>query len=151
MKAKKRISILIGITSILILSGCIVKDSPAPGCRKTIGIPMMGGCFGKTVLQDLELISVPDCLEIRSNNCNGGILEINNTCSEAIQLDGVEILPASSISLDIKEADGSFELIPATGNFSQYAPDVDKNIEVTGIFGSQSIELTFTKTSPLCE
>jgi hypothetical protein len=33
------------------LSACIVtKDSPAPGCARSIGLPISGGCFGKTVI-----------------------------------------------------------------------------------------------------
>jgi len=136
---------------MLILSGCIVKDSPAPGCIESIGIPSAGGCFGKTAIVDLDVLSAPECVVVEANNCNGGVLEIRNTCDEAIQLEGIEILPSRLISLDMKEAEGSIEVLETDSNFSQYIPDVDKRIEITGVVGNQTIKLAFTKTKPLCK
>jgi len=151
MRFNKLLTIIGVISCMLILSGCIVKDSPAPGCVESIGIRMMGGCFGKTAIVDLEVISAPDCVVVKANNCNGGVLEIRNTCSEAIQLDGLEILPSSSISLDIKETDGSIEVIETSSNFSQFIPDVDTSVEIKGVVGNQTIKMAFTKTKPLCK
>jgi len=139
------------MSCMLILSGCIVKDSPAPGCIESIGIPSAGGCFGKTAIVDLDVLSAPECVVVEANNCNGGVLEIRNTCDEAIQLEGIEILPSRLISLDMKEAEGSIEVLETDSNFSQYIPDVDKRIEITGVVGNQTIKLAFTKTKPLCK
>ncbi|MCJ7434872.1 MAG: hypothetical protein MUO77_15425, partial [Anaerolineales bacterium] len=100
---------------------------------------------------DLNVESAPECVVVEVNNCNGGVLEVRNTCSEAIQLDGIEILPSNSISLDIKEAEGSIKMMETYSNFSQYIPDVDKRIEITGVVGNQTIKLAFTKTKPLCK
>jgi hypothetical protein len=151
MRFIKPLTIIGVISCMLILSGCIVKDSPAPGCIESIGIPLAGGCFGKTAIVDLKVVSAPECVVVEVNNCNGGILEIRNTCKEAIQLDGIDILPSNSISLDIKEVEGSIHVIETDSNFSQYIPDVDKRIEITGVVGNQTIKLALTKTKPLCE
>ena len=73
---------------MLVLAGCIVtKDSPAPGCRETLGFAPVGGCLGKTVILDLDVEPEVECLAIGVNNCNGGVLEVRNACSEALVLD----------------------------------------------------------------
>jgi len=151
MRFSKLPTIIGVILCMLILSGCIVKDSPAPGCIESIGIPSAGGCFGKTAIVDLEVLSAPECVVVEANNCNGGVLEIRNTCDEAIQLEGIEILPSRLMSLDMKEAEGSIEVLETDSNFSQYIPDVDERIEITGVVGNQTIKLAFTKTKPLCK
>jgi len=151
MRFRKLPTMIGAMSCMLILSGCIVKDSPAPGCIESIGIPSAGGCFGKTAIVDLEVASAPECVVVEANNCNGGVLEIRNTCSEALQLGEIVILPSSSTSLDIKEAERSIEVLETDSNFSQYIPDVDQRIEITGVVGSQTIKLAFTKTKPLCE
>ena len=151
MRLYKLATIIGVISNLLILSGCIVKDSPAPGCIESIGIPSAGGCFGKTAIVDLKVVSAPECVIVEANNCNGGVLEIRNTCSEAIQLEGIEIFPSSSISLDMKEVEGSIVLMETDSNFSQYIFDLDKRIEITGVMGNQRIKLAFTKTKPLCK
>lgn len=150
MRFNKLLTIIGVISCVLILGGCIVKDSPAPGCIESI-FPSAGGCLGKTAIVDLTILSAPECVVVEANNCNGGILEIRNICSEVIQLDGMEMLPSSSISLDINEAEGSLEVIETDSNFSQYIPDIDKRIEITGVVGNQTFKLAFTKTKPLCK
>jgi len=143
---------MIGImVCMLVLSACIIKDSPAPGCRKTIGFPAMGGCSGKTAIVDLEVTSAPDCVIIAANNCNGGVLNIRNTCTEAITLNDITIDPSDSVSLDVKMSEGSIELTRAHGNFSDYIPDEDTRFELTGVMGVDTIQIIFTKTKPLCE
>ena len=75
----------------LVAAGCGPKrDSPAPGCAGSGGF---GGCAGKTVILDLQVENAPACLTIRVNNCNGGILDVNNQCDEAAILGGPEALP----------------------------------------------------------
>jgi hypothetical protein len=134
----------------LILSGCIVKDSPAPGCIESIGLPAAGGCFGKTAIVDLK-VAGPECITVEANNCNGGVLEIRNACRDTIQLDGIEIVPSGLVSLDMVETDGAIKLIETDSNFSKYIPDIDRQIEVKGAVGNQTIALAFTKTKLLCK
>jgi hypothetical protein len=150
MTGPGKLKILVWMAGLVLLGGCIIKDSPAPGCRETIG-PMMGGCSGKTAILELEVGPVPECLVIRANNCNGGVLEIRNTCTETLVLDGIEINPSDSASLDVKDENGSQVVMIAHGNFSSYMPEEDRNIEVSGVMGDKTIQIGFTKTRPLCK
>jgi hypothetical protein len=138
---------------LMVLAGCIVTvDSPAPGCRKYIGVVPMGGCSGKTAILDLEVEPEPACLTIQVNNCNGGVLEVHNACSEMLVLGGVEIPASTSVGLDVAgKQETGYSLTRAGGNFSTYTPDEDERIELTGVLGSVAIKVTFTKTKQLCE
>ena len=137
---------------VALLSGCvIIKDSPAPGCIKRIGLPMMGGCFGKTAILDLT-VAAPACLAISVNNCNGGVLEVQNNCSEKLVLGSAEIPPGESVTLDaVADESGEYTLQEGYSNFTEYAPDTDASVEFTGQLGEQEIRIAFTKTAALCE
>ena len=150
--ARSTISI-IAVLLALLLSSCIVtKDSPAPGCIRSIGLPTMGGCFGKTVILDLTVEPKNECLVITVNNCNGGVLEVANSCQETLVLDGIEIPSSDRVSLDlIEEENGMVSLSDVGGNFSDYIPEENKSIAITGLLGSQEIRVAFTKTAQLCE
>ena len=141
------------LTLLLMLSGCVVtQNSPAPGCIKSIGLPMSGGCFGKTAILDLSVKAESPCLDITANNCNGGVLEVDNTCSETLTLGGVDILPSDYVSLDlVEESPGTYALKEISSNFSDYSPPEDQRITITGRMGSQDVTVTFTKTARLCE
>jgi len=137
---------------LFLLTGCIIKDSPAPGCVEYIGFAPMGGCNGKTILTDLTLEGFPECVQVTLNNCNGGVLEVQNDCSEILILSNLEIPPGESVNLDIKPAaDGEFELIRIPSNFSDYSPTTDQSIKITGSIGDQALTISLTKTAPLCE
>ena len=138
---------------VLLLSGCVVvKDSPAPGCVETVGLQMMGGCFGKTAILDLAVEPENACLEITVNNCNGGVLEVHNACGESLMLGGVQVPPSETVCLDVvEEGSGEYLLNDTSSNFSDYVPDTDKKIEMVGVLGSQEIKVAFTKTTQLCE
>ncbi|MBN1888688.1 MAG: hypothetical protein JW850_11895 [Thermoflexales bacterium] len=148
--AKSTLSIIVVLLALL-LSGCIVKDSPAPGCIESIGPPMAGGCFGKTVILDLTIAPENECLVIKANNCNGGVLEVDNSCTETLVLDGVEVPSQARISLDVIEENGSYSLVEVNSNFSNYVPAENERLVMTGRLGSQEVRLAFTKTAPLCE
>lgn len=150
--AKSTISIIVVLLALL-LSGCIVtKDSPAPGCVKSIGLPVIGGCFGKTVILDLTIEPENECLVITVNNCNGGVLQVDNSCHETLVLDGVEIPSSDRVSLDvIEEENGTYSLSDVGGNFSDYIPEENKSIAIIGLLGSQEIKVAFTKTAQLCD
>jgi hypothetical protein len=138
---------------MLVLSSCIVtKDSPAPGCVESIGFPLAGGCFGKTAILDLAVEPESECLTIAVNNCNGGVLEVHNGCDEALVLGGVEIPSSDRVGLDVVAGDdGEYRLAEVSSNFSDYVPEADRKVEVTGTLGEQEIRLTLTKTAKLCE
>jgi hypothetical protein len=137
---------------VLLLSGCmVVKDSPAPGCVERVGIGMMGGCFGKTAILDLTVEPEHECLEITVNNCNGGVLEVQNNCVDGLVLGQVKVPPSGSVSLDVVEENGTHSLIETYSNFSEHVPATDQSIEIAGTLGSQEIKIAFTKTAELCE
>ncbi len=140
------------LLAFLLLTGCVIEDSPAPGCMESMGVPMSGGCSGKTVILDLTVAPERECLTITVNNCNGGVLEVDNACQETLILDGVEIPASSSVSLDVVKADdGKYSLREVQSNFSSYIPDVNTGITITGKLGNRDVTVTFTKTAPLCE
>jgi hypothetical protein len=153
LRSSTRTSALIVGALVCLLGGCIVtQDSPAPGCVKSIGLPVAGGCFGKTTLLDLQVAPATECLDLTINNCNGGVLEVRNTCAETLRLGGIEILPSDTASLDLTvDAAGTHTLIRTGGNFSDYIPDKDQHISFDGTLGTQAIAVTLTKTAQLCE
>jgi hypothetical protein len=112
----------------------------------------MGGCFGKTVILDLQVEPHLDCLTIEVNNCNGGVLEVRNACSETLLLGGLEIAPLEGpVSLDVvKGEDGQYLLTRTGSNFAEYTPQEDERIEIWGTLGQQEIRVSFTKTKELC-
>ena len=140
------------VALVLSLSGCVVKDSPAPGCVESIGLPMAGGCFGKTAILDLAVEPEIECLVVDVNNCNGGVLEVWNRCDETLVLGGVEVSPPDHVGLDVVEEEGgAYGLVEVSSNFSDHVPEADREIEIVGTLGAQEIRLAFTKTAKLCE
>jgi hypothetical protein len=148
-----RLAVTAAVAAALFLaSGCIVvRDSPAPGCIETVGFPVAGGCFGQTAILDLVVEPDTECLDISVNNCNGGILEAVNGCSEAFALGGVTIAPGDRAGLDVAAGGSGHRLVEVSSNFSEYVPASDERIELAGVLGSQEIRVAFTKTAQLCE
>ncbi len=146
------------ILSVLLLlacaaSGCVlVKDSPAPGCREYWGLAPLGGCFGKSVIMDLKVEPELDDLVIEVNNCNGGILEVTNGCDEPFLLGGVEIEALEHcVGLDVAgKEDGRYLLTRTGSNFSDYVPEEDEMIQLTGTLGEQELRISYVKTGRLC-
>lgn len=153
LRAGRAKGVVIAMLLMLSLSGCIVvRDSPAPGCVKTIGFTAIGGCFGKTAIMDLEVKPELECLDVMVNNCNGGVLNVENNCDVVLMIDGIAYETENYIILDvIEEDDGTHSVIETYGNFSEYIPDADTRITVTGTLGSQEFTVSFTKTAQLCE
>lgn len=136
----------------LTLVGCVrIHYSPAPGCIRYIGLAPMGGCSGTTVIQDLAVFPETDCLTIDANNCNGGVLEIANRCTDTLAIGGIEIEPGETISADLVEDDGGYALVRVAGNFSGYEPSADVGVKLSGHLGDRAIRVTYTKTAPLCD
>jgi len=136
-----------------VVIGCVVvKDSPAPGCIERWGIPMAGGCFGKSAVLDLKVTPPVDCLTVEVNNCNGGILEVQNNCDEPLALGGVTIEPSAFAGLDVSgEGGGGHTLTETASNFSAYVPQENEAVELVGALGELEVQVSFTKTKKLCD
>ncbi len=146
-----RLLIPVLLVSVL-LTGCFVKkDSPAPGCIEYWGLAPTGGCFGKTAIIDLQVEPEMECLQISVNNCNGGVLEVSNSCAEILFLSRITIHPGEdNVGLDLVRENGEYFLERADSNFSQYVPSQDEPVEILGMMGAVEVRITFTKTSELC-
>lgn len=151
-------AVLICLAGFVVLSVACARESKikkyslAPGCIEYEGVAPLGGCFGKTVISDLKVDPKADCLTIGVNNCNGGILEVGNLCSDSLILGGVEIAPGEGyVALDmINKETGAHYLKRSPGNFSEYVPQQDEKVEISGTLGKRAIKIFFTKTKKLC-
>jgi hypothetical protein len=133
---------------LLFLVGC-GEDSPAPGCAKGFG---MGGCFGKTIITDIQVEPEMECLSISANNCNGGVLEIRNACQGPLTLEGIEVAPSDSVTLDLQLAqDGGYTPIEIFSNFSELELSEDLPVSISGSLDGEPIDIRYTRTAPLCE
>ena len=142
------------VITFIALPGCIItEDSPAPACIKYIGIPTIGGCFGKSAILELRVQPAVDCIRIEVNNCNGGVLEVTNLCQQPFTLGGIEISPSDHAVLEVRgrQQDGSYTLTRGTSNFSQYIPEKNELITVSGKLGNQEVKVTYIKTKKLCD
>lgn len=146
--------VLLVALTLFPVAGCIIEDSPAPGCVKySFGCSPAGGCFGKSIIEDLSVEPEIDCITIEVNNCNGGILEVSNACDEPFVLGGVEIAPHEhNVGLDVLGQENGVWLLTETAtNFSDYIPAEDELIEILGTLGTQQVQVSYIKTKKLCE
>ena len=120
-----------------------------PGRRKSLG---MGGCFGKTVILDVAVEPAVECLQFEGDNCNGGVLDVKNTCSENLVFGDVSVPAGERASFDVFEKEnGGYKLMEIDHNFSEFIPQTDKRITFTGSLGDQEITVSFIKTAELCD
>lgn len=147
------LAIVLLLLMVIPFTGCIVRDSPAPGCIEYWPSGLAGGCFGKSIIKDLEVEPAVDGINIDVNNCNGGILEVDNSSDEPFMLGGIEIAPHSyNVGLDVLgQENGAWTLTRTDSNFSDYIPEEDKQIEITGKLGTREILISYTKTRELCD
>ena len=145
-------TLILAFLLAILLGGCVVKEhSPAPGCVEYWGPAPMGGCLGTTAILDLEVEPEHACLEIVVNNCNGGVLEVSNSCAEILFLRQVTVYPSErNVGLDVKKRNGEYVLIPTDDNFSDYIPVEDELIEITALLGGKEVRIAFVKTRELC-
>ena len=92
-----------------------------------------------------------ECLVVAVNNCNGGVLEVQNDCADLLVFDGVAVASGETVVLDVVKEDEERRLVEISSNFSEYIPERDERVEVSGRLGNRDVAITFTKTAPLCE
>lgn len=159
-----RILILMSLTAIIFISGCIkVRDSPAPGCITYFPqqLTPIGGCFGKHVIQDVRLNPEIECLLVRPNNCNGGTFDIENNCEEEVTVEGHRIRPYryeyspgefthGDYSIEVIKTAEGYVVNKSRGNFATSPPEQDTTFNISGKVGEQIFSLTYVHTGPLC-
>jgi hypothetical protein len=94
---------------------------------------------------------VMECLQVSVNNCNGGILEVSNSCAEILFLSRITIHPGeTNVGLDLARENDEYFFQRADSNFSEYIPAEDEPVEILGMMGAVEVRITFTKTAELC-
>jgi hypothetical protein len=153
MKRKNWLIKIIILIGLLLTASCImISDSPAPGCKKYLGCAPMGGCSGKTIIQDMVVEGAPECLKITVNNCNGGVITIENACDDSLYFEEVSIDPGEYAIFDIEEKiGGGFAGKRISSNFSEFIPQSETQVDLFGNIGELTIRVSFTKTAPLCQ
>ncbi len=141
--------LLLAGVMLLLVACLVIHDSPAPGCIERLGPAPLGGCAGTTIITDLQVIPAR-CLDVAANNCNGGVLEVQNRCSEAAQLDGLPLPPDNSLSLDIVPIGSGYRLTTTAGNVALTVPTHTLRLTFTGTAAGGPLTVTFAKTAPLC-
>lgn len=137
---------------LVISYNTIIQDSPAPGCVKRLAFSEIGWCKGKTAIIDLEVTSAPPCLDIKVNNCQGGVLEVRNRCNEVFMLGGFSVEPDEERTtfFEVITRGDEYFLAPTIDAFTFYIPRRNTQIEAVGTLGDQAITIRFTKTKMLC-
>ncbi|OAN48471.1 hypothetical protein A6A03_07755 [Chloroflexus islandicus] len=137
---------------LIISYNTIIQDSPAPGCVKRLAFSEIGWCKGRTAIIDLEVTSAPRCLDIKVNNCHGGVLEVRNRCNEVFVLGGFSVEPdkEKTTFFEVITRGDEYFLAPTFDAFTFYIPRRNMLIEAVGTLGDQAITVRFTKTKLLC-
>ncbi len=105
------------------------------------------GCFGGSSIDNIEIRPSSDCLKITSNNCNGGVLEINNKCGSDLELGSLKVPAGSYESADVRAKEGDhYILMASAGNYADYSPEKDEKVTVKGKLGDNDLLLSFIKT-----
>jgi hypothetical protein len=69
---------------------------------------MAGSCSGEGGIDSLRFDG-PNCLSVKANNCNGGVLEVQSTCKEDLHLGDFIILGTDSYEFYQDYQDGMFK------------------------------------------
>jgi len=154
----KKSMLIILVLGILLISGCdddsflkrltenrtdTKAEAKAPGCEGPSGIT---GCMGKSFIKDINIEPSVECLKIDANNCNGGVLEIENKCNAGLEIGGKTIAAGSHKLIEfVKNYPGSTFVIELKGNFDSYTPLLEDTLTIEGKLGEQDITLSYLK------
>lgn len=131
------------------------EEEYAPGCSQPTGAP--GGCFGKNIIKNAKLSNSISCLDIKVNNCNGGIFEIVNTCKDNIYINEKTLVKKEDSFFNYfyfdlgRDEQGTLWPYIREDSFSVYKPSEDDNISIQIKAGEKTATLSYTKTKPLCD
>lgn len=137
--------LVLAVVGLIFISGCINEtDSEAPGCGSAGIVPT--GCLGKSTIKDVKIEPPVECLKLRANNCNGGVLGIENRCSEDLEIGG-KIIYADSYKLVefVRDQEGKKFVIEPPGNFDSYNPEDEDLLSVNGTLGEKEVTISYVK------
>ena len=86
------LSLLVGGVIIVLGYNAYQNSSLPPGCQKHI-IPVIGGCFSKYAITNIEITPSNNCIQVSPNNCNEPVLTVRNTCEEEIVVNNITVPP----------------------------------------------------------
>lgn len=143
---------------VIIVSGCLVKSSPAPACNKYFPPIIAGGCSSKYAVIDIKMDPQISCLGFDYNNCQKPELYLTNGCEEPVYINGNEISKRYSlvgsaaemrIISEVKRRSGEDVLDSYFAGFEGY-PNENKEYTLNGVVGDEKFTISFTVTKELC-
>ncbi len=141
----KSFSIFVGVFLLVFLSGCIIKNSPAPGCIKYWPVRPIGGCFSRFAIINTRIEPPIDCIKLEINNCNPPLkIRLINNCKEDVYVQGEKIpyeVESCYIPLQIyylaKDLQGNVVLTE-----SRVCLKRNENVSVTGFVGEEQFKVS---------
>ncbi|MCK4319133.1 hypothetical protein KAW38_01015 [Candidatus Micrarchaeota archaeon] len=147
MKSKIINPFLVVLTfSFFLISGCIDDrtETGAPGCDGGGWVPT--GCLGKSLIKNITVEPAVACLKVDANNCNGGILGIENKCDVDFKIGGQTIYAHSYQTVEfVRNAEGEIFVIEPHGNFDSYNPEDEDFLSFKGTLGEEEITISYLK------
>lgn len=125
--------------------GCIQRDLK-PG-----ELPPLGGCFGKNRTKNLSVSPLPPaCLKVRSNDCVGAALEIENLCPKGttVTIQGEKLTEPYTNLVFGKDASG--KLVNLTRGEAP-SPIKDEDIKINMTINNDKYAISYTRTKDYCE
>ncbi len=141
----------LGVIALLflgaLLSGCLWDDgveSNTPGCDGDGGI---GGCLGKSFIRDVAVTPTRDCLAVKANNCNGGVLRVDNNCADALNFEGFSVPAGSWTFVEIVEAPATIGMfaIELKGNVACLVPESGASLSASASLGGEELIISYYK------
>jgi len=110
--------------------------------------------MGKSRIESVVVSPAQACLKLYVNNCNGGIVSIDNQCAYPLELGDIRVKikatpPEDSIELFRDEA-GTVRAKFSAGNDASYSPVKDEDLLTNAKLGKIDLQLRYKKTKPFC-
>jgi|APHM01.1.fsa_nt_gi hypothetical protein len=151
----RKLAIFLSLSAAILLIAVILtpiayeskKADLAPGCDSDT---LMGGCAGKRIIKDISVGPEKSCLSVGANNCNGGVLIINNDCSQSVQMGRYTVAEGERETLEFKPERGEVRVYSSRGNYASYDPNTTRELSKNVRIGSENLSISYVKTQNLC-
>ncbi len=148
MDLKKALAFLVILAIPFLVFSYLFGGEPetqqtAPGCNGGGGIT---GCLGKSFIRNASLEPAFNCVRLDPNNCNGGVLGVENHCEDDLTIGGVVVAAGEFKNVElVREAGGAVAVVEPEGNFDSYNPETADELGVYGTLGAQAVQLSYVK------